>query len=255
MMLSYDLWRNKDYYYIINWALSEKNFPIIIQTIVHPLPKKPLPDDDFQQLSSYFLFQLYIQNSQESCCLSYPVSRSHLLSNSLSSSFQSAYCMSHSTTQYSQWPHLSDRASSKLVWSSWHISRLVSILSYLPFSGSLHPKFHFIFLKSFLWCISSFRPWPTFYTLYTIPFDSVSSKNSTNLYHLYVDDTQLYISVIPSNSTSLLGVLSNTFSCILSWIKANKSLLNPPNTEFPLVGTKQQRLRFSQLKPSSLKWQ
>ena len=89
---------------------------------------------------------------------------------------------------------------------------------------------------------------PLLYILYTIPFGSVISKNSTNLYHLYVDDTQLYISVTPSNSTSLLGILSNTFSCILSWMNANKLLLNPPNTEFLLVGTKQQRLKFYQLK-------
>ena len=123
--------------------------------------------------------------------------QSHLLSNSLSSSFQSAYRMFHSTETTLLSIHndlilamdrgevtslilldficclwycrsfYSSSSSSTLVWSSWHFSRLVFILSYLTFSSSLHPKFHFIFLKSFLWCTSRFRPWPTsIYSLY-----------------------------------------------------------------------------------------
>ena len=108
-------------------------------------------------------------------------------------------CLSHvpfhwnHTSRYSQWPHLSDgswwghfsysswficclrycrsfhpsSSSLTLVWSSWYFSWLFLILSHLTFSSSLHPKFHFIFLKSFLWCTSRFRPWPTsFHSLY-----------------------------------------------------------------------------------------
>ena len=85
---------------------------------------------------------------------------------------------------------------------------------------------------------------PLLYTLYTTPFVSVISKNSTK-YHLYVDDTQLYISFTPSDSTTSLEILSNTVSYILSWMNSNKLLLNPSNTEFLLGGTKQQRLKFS----------
>ena len=57
----------------------------------------------------------------------------------------------------------------------------------------------------------------------------------------------MYISFTPSNSTSSLEILSNTFSDILSWMNSNKLLLNPSKTEFLLNGTKQQRLKFSQL--------
>ena len=65
------------------------------------------------------------------------------------------------------WSFHPSSSSSTLVWSSWYFSWLVFILSYLTFSGSLHPKFHFIFLKSFLWCTSRFGPWPTsFHSLY-----------------------------------------------------------------------------------------
>ena len=89
------------------------------------------------------------------------------------------------------------------------------------------------------------------FTLYTTPLDSVISKNSIK-YHLYADDIQLYISFTPSNSTSSLEILSNTFSDILSWMNSNKLLLNPSKTEFLLIGTKQQRLKFSQLTTLSL---
>ena len=47
-------------------------------------------------------------------------------------------------------------------------------------------------------------------------------------------------------------MLSNTFSDILSWMNSNKLLLNPSKTEFLLIDTKQQRLKFSQLTTLSL---
>ena len=45
---------------------------------------------------------------------------------------------------------------------------------------------------------------------------------------------------------------SPILSLTLSWMNSNKLLLNPSKTEFLLIGTKQQRLKFSQLTTSSL---
>ena len=71
-------------------------------------------------------------------------------------------------------------------------------------------------------------------------------------YHLYADDTQLYISFTPTNAALSLESLTTTFNDILSWMNLNKLLLNPSKTEFLLIGTKQQRLKFSDLTNLSL---
>ena len=80
-----------------------------------------------------------------------------------------------------------------------------------------------------------------------------SQRTQSNTTYLYADDTQLYISFTPSNSTSSLEMLSNTFSDILSWMNSNKLLLNPSKTEFLLIGTKQQRLKYCQSEQYRLK--
>ena len=81
---------------IINLSLSEGIFPSSFkQAIVHPLLKKPsLPDDDlsnFRPISNLnFIFKIFKKVVASRI-------QFHLLSSSISSSFQSAYRMFHST--------------------------------------------------------------------------------------------------------------------------------------------------------------
>ena len=160
--------------------------------------------------------------------------QSHLLSNSLSSSFQSAYHMFHST----ETTLLSIHNDLILALDRGEVTSLILLdlsaaVDTVDHSILLHRLQHWFGLHgisldwfssyltsrsqavsiqnstssfSNLSCGSRFLPWPTsVYSLYH-PSVSVISRNSTK-YHLSDDDTQLYISFTPSNSTSSLEIL------------------------------------------------
>ena len=207
--------------------------------------------------------------------------QSHLSSNSLSSSFQSAYRIFHSTETTLLKIHndlilamdrgevtslilLDLSAAFDTVDHSILLTRLqnwfgLDGLSLDWFSSYLSLRSQAVSINDSISAFSTLSCGvpqgsvlgPLLFTLYTTPLGSVISKNSLK-YHLYADDTQLYISFTPTTSALSLETLTTTFNDILSWMNLNKLLLNPSKTEFLLIGTKQQRLKFSDLTNLSL---
>ena len=265
---------------LVNLSLSEGIFPSSFkQALVQPLLKKPsLSTDDlnnFRPISNLNFISKILEKVVASRI------QSHLSSNSLSSSFQSAYRIFHSTETTLLKIHndlilamdrgevtslilLDLSAAFDTVDHSILLTRLqnwfgLDGLSLAWFTSYLSSRSQAVSINDSISAFSSLSCGvpqgsvlgPLLFTLYTTPLGSVISKNSLK-YHLYADDTQLYISFTPTNSALSLDTLTTTFNDILSWMNLNKLLLNPSKTEFLLNGTKQQRLKFSDLTNLSL---
>ena len=265
---------------LVNLSLSEGIFPSSFkQALVQPLLKKPsLSTDDlnnFRPISNLNFISKILEKVVASRI------QSHLSSNSLSSSFQSAYRIFHSTETTLLKIHndlilamdrgevtslilLDLSAAFDTVDHSILLTRLqnwfgLDGLSLDWFSSYLSLRSQAVSINDSTSAFSTLSCGvpqgsvlgPLLFTLYTTPLGSVISKNSLK-YHLYADDTQLYISFTPTNSALSLETLTTTFNDILSWMNLNKLLLNPSKTEFLLIGTKQQRLKFSDLTNLSL---
>src|SRR5271155_6285323 len=84
---------------------------------------------------------------------------------------------------------------------------------------------------------------PLLFTLYTTPLSQIIS-NSGLSFHFYADDTQLYVSFPPNDSTSYLSRLSTTLDSVYSWFILNRLSVNPSKTEFLLIGNSQQRSKL-----------
>ena len=75
---------------------------------------------------------------------------------------------------------------------------------------------------------------PIGYSIYTLPVGNIITHHCIN-YHLYADDTQLYISFnpkIPGDLVVAMFRLQNCISDIRKWMTVNKLKLNDSKTEF-----------------------
>ena len=81
---------------------------------------------------------------------------------------------------------------------------------------------------------------PLLFSLYTSPISSIFACTPVS-FHLYADDTQLYISFSSSESSNSLASLSSTLDTVYSWLTLNRLSVNPDKTEYLLFGTYQQR--------------
>ena len=84
---------------------------------------------------------------------------------------------------------------------------------------------------------------PVLFTLYTTPLSAIISSFDIN-HHLYVDDTQIYMSLSVSNAKEFLEKLQHCLIGVSPWTTGSKLKLNPSKTEFLLIGTKLQREKF-----------
>ena len=84
---------------------------------------------------------------------------------------------------------------------------------------------------------------PLLFSLYTSPISLLFSDSPVS-FHLYADDTQIYISFSSSDSASNLAKLSSTLDSVFQWFTSNRLSVNPSKTEYLLIGTPQQRAKI-----------
>ena len=82
---------------------------------------------------------------------------------------------------------------------------------------------------------------PIPFSLYTNPISSIIHSHSSISQHFYADDTQLYITLSPTNFFCSILKLKNCLNDIQNFMFANKLKLNLEKTEFILIGSKNNR--------------
>ena len=78
--------------------------------------------------------------------------------------------------------------------------------------------------------------------MYTTPLSHILTNSSVQ-FHLYADDTQLYISFKGSDSDQSLNRLSAALDQVFKWFCANRLSVNPSKTEYLLIGNPKQRAK------------
>ena len=257
---------------LINLSISEGSFPSSFKhALVKPLLKKyNLPHDD---LSSYRpISNLNFISKILERVIHNRIS-SHLQTFSSLTPFQSAYRSFHSTEsallriQNDILLAINKQKVSALVLLDLsaafdtidHSILLSRLSSYYGLSGSaLDLVSSYLLNRSQSVTIDSFTTAPSaistgvpqgsvlgplLFSLYTSPLSQIFTNTSVS-FHLYADDTQLYISFTPDQSDNSLTLLSTTLDSVYTWLTANRLSVNPSKTEYLLIGNPQQRCKI-----------
>jgi len=258
---------------IINLSLSDGTFPSIYKhAIVKPLLKKyNLPKEDqssYRPISNLNFISKILER------IIHTRLSTHLHSFSSITSFQSAYRPFHSTEtallriQNDLLLAINKQKISALVLLDLsaafdtidHGILLKRLSSFYGISGSaLNLLSSYLSNRTQSVCIDSSltppSPMPTgvpqgsvlgplLFTLYTSPISTLFS-NCPVSFHLYADDTQLYISFSASDAQPSLAVLSSKLDAIHAWLTTNRLTVNPSKTEYLIIGTPQQRSKLT----------
>ena len=73
--------------------------------------------------------------------------------------------------------------------------------------------------------------------MYTTPLGEIIKSHHLND-HMYADDTQLFMSIEPSNISDIVFSLENCIKFVKSWMLRNKFQLNDDKTEVILINPK-----------------
>jgi len=92
---------------------------------------------------------------------------------------------------------------------------------------------------------------PLLFTLYTTPLSSHIHSYKLD-HHLYVDDTQVYISLTTTDTDLSLKQLGDCLSDISVWMTNNKLRLNPTKTDFIIIDSSRQRSKLTCFFPTNI---
>ena len=87
---------------------------------------------------------------------------------------------------------------------------------------------------------------PLLFTAYVSPIAHITHLHRINQQQ-YADDTQLFISLSPTNYMPDLSILTSCIDALLAWFCANGMALNPDKSETILLGTRQRAHSYSNL--------